>query len=226
MNESRVFAAALKLATPAERAAYLDAACAGDPGLRAGVEALLRAHEADPGFLERPAASVTGTARAPAVTAPGPVAAERPGAVLAAGTSCWSRSARAAWAPSSWPSRPHPVRAHGGAEAHQAGDGHPAGHRPLRGRAAGAGPDGPPEHRQGPRRRGHAEPAGRTSSWSWSRACPSPGTATSGGCRSASGWSCSCRSARRCSTPTRRASSTATSSPPTCWWRPTTACRS
>ena len=29
----------------------------------------------------------------------------------------------------------------------------PAGHRPLRGRAAGAGDDGPPEHRQGPRRR-------------------------------------------------------------------------
>ena len=33
----------------------------------------------------------------------------------------------------------------------------------------------------------------------------------------ASGWSCSSRSARRCSTPTRRGSSTATSSRPTCW---------
>ena len=33
----------------------------------------------------------------------------------------------------------------------------------------------------------------------------------------ASGWSCSCRSARRSSTPTRRGSSTATSSPRTCW---------
>ena len=33
----------------------------------------------------------------------------------------------------------------------------------------------------------------------------------------ASGWSCSCRSARRCSTPTRRGSSTATSSRPTSW---------
>ncbi len=32
-----------------------------------------------------------------------------------------------------------------------------------------------------------------------------------------SGWSCSCRSARRSSTPTRRGSSTATSSPPTSW---------
>ena len=35
--------------------------------------------------------------------------------------------------------------------------------------------------------------------------------------RPASGWSCSSRSARRCSTPTRRASSTATSSRPTSW---------
>ena len=35
----------------------------------------------------------------------------------------------------------------------------------------------------------------------------------------ASGWSCSSRSARRCSTPTRRGSSTATSSPRTSWSR-------
>ena len=34
-----------------------------------------------------------------------------------------------------------------------------------------------------------------------------------------SGWSCSCWSARPCSTPTRRGSSTATSSPPTSWSR-------
>ena len=33
-----------------------------------------------------------------------------------------------------------------------------AGHRPLRGRAAGPGPDGPPEHRQGARRRHWAHP--------------------------------------------------------------------
>ena len=34
------------------------------------------------------------------------------------------------------------------------------GRRPLRGRAPGPGPDGPPEHRQGPRRRHHRQPAG------------------------------------------------------------------
>ena len=41
----------------------------------------------------------------------------------------------------------------------------------------------------------------------------------------ASGWSCSSRSAGPCSTPTRRGSSTATSSPPTSWSRSSTACR-
>ena len=40
-----------------------------------------------------------------------------------------------------------------------------------------------------------------------------------------SGWNCSCRCARRCSTPTRRGSSTATSSRATCWSRCTTAGR-
>ena len=35
------------------------------------------------------------------------------------------------------------------------GHGHPAGDCPLRSRAAGAGADGPSEHRQGPRRRRH-----------------------------------------------------------------------
>ena len=64
-------------------------------------------------------------------------------------------------------------------EDHQAGHGHPAGPRPLRGRAAGAGPDGPSEHRQGARRRHDRRPAGPTSSWNWSRACRSPSTATS-----------------------------------------------
>ena len=37
----------------------------------------------------------------------------------------------------------------GGAEDHQAGHGHAAGDRPLRGRAAGAGDDGSSQHRQG-----------------------------------------------------------------------------
>ncbi len=40
-----------------------------------------------------------------------------------------------------------------GAEGHQAGDGLRSSPGPLRGRAAGSRADGPPQHRQGPRRR-------------------------------------------------------------------------
>src|SRR5690349_11976015 len=87
VNESQVFTHVLQLATPAERAAYLDGACAGDPGLRAAVEDLLRAQAGDPGFLEQPAASRSPTADAPAAadrptaTADGPM--DQAGAVLA-----------------------------------------------------------------------------------------------------------------------------------------------
>ena len=87
MDESRIFAQARQLADPAARAAYLDAACAGNPRLRADVEALLRAGAGDPGFLERPAGPLSGTsdlssADGPSAEPPRPVAAEQPGAVL------------------------------------------------------------------------------------------------------------------------------------------------
>src|SRR5690348_2647041 len=49
-----IFAAAVALATAAERAAYLDQACAGDATLRGHVEALLRAHERVGHLLDRP----------------------------------------------------------------------------------------------------------------------------------------------------------------------------
>src|SRR3954469_23485057 len=45
MNERSIFTEALDRDTPADRAAYLDTACAGDPALRERVEALLRSHE-------------------------------------------------------------------------------------------------------------------------------------------------------------------------------------
>src|SRR5262249_23660192 len=45
MSEETIFVTALEKITPVERAAYLEAACGGDLGLRRRVEALLRAHE-------------------------------------------------------------------------------------------------------------------------------------------------------------------------------------
>ena len=61
MTESQIFANALKYAAPADRAAYLDEACAGNPDLRSAVEGLLRADAAaGPDFLERRAVAVGG----------------------------------------------------------------------------------------------------------------------------------------------------------------------
>ena len=64
-----IFFAALERATAAERAAFLDEACAGDEDLRRRVERLLAAHPQVGGFLERP---VVEAANLAAVTPPFP----------------------------------------------------------------------------------------------------------------------------------------------------------
>jgi uncharacterized protein (TIGR03067 family) len=56
MTEETIFTAALAK-TPAERAAYLEEACAGDVELRQRVEGLLHSHEEAGSFLETPVAS-------------------------------------------------------------------------------------------------------------------------------------------------------------------------
>lgn len=55
MNERAIFFQALDRDDPAERAAYLDEACAGDAALRQRIEALLRAHAKAGDFLGVPA---------------------------------------------------------------------------------------------------------------------------------------------------------------------------
>src|SRR5262245_7985515 len=60
MNEEEIFHQALAR-SPEERGAYLEQACGGQLGLRASIEALLRANVGASGFLERasaPAATV------------------------------------------------------------------------------------------------------------------------------------------------------------------------
>src|SRR5262245_35826634 len=57
-----VFFAALEKATPAERAAYLEEACAGKEALRRRVEALLAAPPPAGQFLERPVVQAEGVA--------------------------------------------------------------------------------------------------------------------------------------------------------------------
>ena len=78
---------------------------------------------------------------------------ERPGTVIGPLQAACSRSAKAAWASVYMAEQERAGPAPGRAQDHQAGHGHQAGHRPLRGRAAGPGDDGPSEHRPGPRRR-------------------------------------------------------------------------
>jgi serine/threonine protein kinase/tetratricopeptide (TPR) repeat protein len=85
VDESQLFANVLKLSTPAERAAYLDEVCAGNPRRRADLEALLRAHARDPDFLERPAGSGPDTTDQPAAGGPPGERAPQPGGAELAG---------------------------------------------------------------------------------------------------------------------------------------------
>ena len=74
MTEESVFAAALAIPGHADRAAYLEKACDGNPALRREVEALLSAHAAD-NPLDRPPADLALTGDYHAAGA-GPPAAE------------------------------------------------------------------------------------------------------------------------------------------------------
>ena len=65
MNEEDIFHEALARKLPAERAAYLEQACAGDTALRASVEALLRANVGASGFMDLPVAAVAATVDEP-----------------------------------------------------------------------------------------------------------------------------------------------------------------
>src|SRR5437868_2411664 len=101
-----VFVAALDLPDPQARQAFLERECGADADLRQRLEVLLKAHDDPASALDRPLAGVgPGDAGATSSQAPanGPATASHPGpaedvgSVSPAATSCWSRSARAAW---------------------------------------------------------------------------------------------------------------------------------
>ena len=145
-SEKEIFFEAIDKATPEERAAYLDGACGEDPLLRRRVEDLLAKHFQQDSFMKQPAVQASPTAVLPARTFP------KAPARSSAATSCWRRWAKAASA-----------RLRGGAKGAgkrrvalkiiKLGMDTKQVDRPLRGRAAGPGADGPSEHRQGSRRR-------------------------------------------------------------------------
>ncbi len=71
-----LFAEALERTDPADRAAYLDGACAGDAALRRRVEALLAAHDGAGRFLEPDATGVSEPASPATLEATGTSAPE------------------------------------------------------------------------------------------------------------------------------------------------------
>ncbi len=74
MTEEEIFTAAVTKRDPAERAAYLDQACAGDANLRGSVESLLAAADHPDSFLEQPVSFLEETLQyAPVAEAPGTV---------------------------------------------------------------------------------------------------------------------------------------------------------
>jgi eukaryotic-like serine/threonine-protein kinase len=73
MTERTIFLAVLDIGDPAARAAYLDAACAGDPALRGQVEQLLKAHQEPGPFMARPAAALVAADEEPVGERPGTV---------------------------------------------------------------------------------------------------------------------------------------------------------
>ena len=62
-SEESIFALALERPSPAERAAFVQGACVGNPSLLARVEGLLRSHEGAGSFLQQPLDSSTLTSR-------------------------------------------------------------------------------------------------------------------------------------------------------------------
>ena len=146
MNEEAIFHAATQKTSPEERAAYLNEACYGDADLRAGVEALLDAYDHPDSFLDAPVAGLAADyrhARHRRAAGPDHRPLQAPGGDRRGGDGRGLHGRAAGAGPPQ-----------GGPEDHQAGHGHPAGDRPLRGRAAGPGADGPPQHRPGARRGG------------------------------------------------------------------------
>ena len=210
MSEESLFAAALEVELAADREAFLDEACAGDlalrragrPPARGPREGLRHPRHAGHGAGVRPrppGRASTGASPERGHGPPGrrPLPAARGDRRGGHGHGLAGR-ADAAGPPQ------------GGREARPGGDGLEVRPGALRGRAAGPGPDGPPQHRQGPRRRHHrGRPAllrdgvrrGPPHHAALRRRPPEHPRAPR---------ACSCRSARPSSTPTPRGSSTAT----------------
>ena len=162
-DKQAIFEAARKLDSAEAREACLQRMCGGDAELTRQVTALLRAYDPSDSFLESPPFGLD-PAPTDRSTHPPPWAAYREArAPGSAPTSCWNRSAKAALGVVYMAEQTEPVRRKVALKIIKPGMDTQGGDRPLRGRAAGPGHDGPPEHRQGARRREPPSRAGPTS---------------------------------------------------------------
>jgi WD40 repeat protein/serine/threonine protein kinase len=71
MHEQSIFVEALDKEEPGERAAFLEQACAGNPGLRQRIERLLQRHQQADSLLDSPAAALAATLDVPLAERPG-----------------------------------------------------------------------------------------------------------------------------------------------------------
>ena len=140
-REEAVFEAALRL--PADqRTAYLDETCVGDADLRRRVEVMLGAFDRASGFMKQPAASVP--ARTMVVSLP---PTEKPGDRIGR-YKLLEQIGEGGCGVVYVAEQEEPVRRRVALKVIKLGMDTKQRHRPVRGRAPGAGDDGPSEHRQ------------------------------------------------------------------------------
>ena len=203
-----VFNAANDIADEAERLAFLDRECGDDRELRISVDELLAVMNRSAGSQRRPlAASTEMTALVheepePKAAAPEPsVATEKTasfqpehaalapliGSVIAGRYKLRQEIGEGGMGSVYLAEQTQPVKRQVALKLIKAGHGLEDGPRPVRVGAAGPGADGPPATSPGCSTPARPTAAGRSSSWSWSRASRSPTTATSTGSASPSG---------------------------------------
>ena len=203
-----VFFAAMERESPEDRAAYLDAVCGSDTDLRRRVERLLEAQPKMGSFLDSPAVG-------PTMTLPSDQALEGPGTVIGP-YKLLEQIGEGGMGVVYMAEQTQPVRRKVALKIIKPGmDTRQVIARFEAERQALAMMDHPNIAK--------VLDAGATESgrpyfvMELVRGVPITEYCDRTACRSTSGWNFSSRSARPCSTPIRRGSSTATSSPPTFW---------
>ena len=153
MSDESIFAAALSKAPGAERCAFLDGACGGDHALRRRIERLLEADDRTAGILER--GPDAGPTEAPEEGGP-PLLPER---VFAGRFKLRQKLGEGGMGEVWVADQAAPVQRRVAVKVVRPGLDSERMLARFEARAAGAGPDGPSQYRQGPGRR--RRPSGR-----------------------------------------------------------------